>query len=77
MHLAQLRTQAGTKALDAWDLSAESEHPALLVLVPGHVLHVCVALAVVQRKSHAGSPKSHHGLVHLGRSVHPLKPHLH
>jgi len=74
---AHLRTQAGKKALDAWDTSAESKHPALLFPVLGHVLHACVALAVVQRMSHAGSPKSLQGLAHLGRSVHPLKHHLH
>lgn len=71
---AQLRTQAGKKALDAWDISAESEHPALLFPVLGHERCACVALAVVQRKPHAGS---HRGLTHLGRSVPPLKAHLH
>lgn len=58
MHPAQLRTQAGKKALDAWDMSTEREHLVFFFLMLGHILCDYVVLAVVQRKSHAGSLKT-------------------
>lgn len=55
MHPAQLRTQTEKKSTGTWDTSTERKHPVFFFLMLGHILCDHVVLAVVQRKSHAGS----------------------